>query len=68
MKNLLVFTALAFGVATSHQALACDWMHEANLDSTTVVTCANGKCEAVPKRQAEAAPAVPKVDGLSAPI
>ena len=32
MKNLLVFTALAFGVATSHQALACDWMHEANQD------------------------------------
>ena len=53
MKNLLVFTALAFGVATSHQALACDWMHEANLDSTTVVTCANGKCEAVQRRQAE---------------
>jgi hypothetical protein len=50
MKNLLVFTALAFGVAVSHQALACDWMHEANQDSTTVVTCANGKCEAVPSR------------------
>ena len=65
MKNLLVFTALAFGVAMSHQALACDWMHEANQDSTTVVTCANGKCEAVPQqtaKQAEAAPAVPKVD------
>jgi hypothetical protein len=30
MKNLLVFAALAFGVATSHQALACDRMHEAN--------------------------------------
>jgi hypothetical protein len=41
MKNLLVFTALAFGVAVSHQALACDWMHEANQDST---------CEAVPSR------------------
>jgi hypothetical protein len=67
MKNLLVFTALAFGVATSHQALACDWMHEANQDSTTVVTCANGKCEAVPQQTAkqepaEAALAVPKVE------
>jgi hypothetical protein len=67
IKNLLVFTALAFGVATSHQALACDWMHEANQDSTTVVTCANGKCEAVPQQTAkqepaEAAPTVPKVD------
>ena len=67
MKNLLVFAALAFGVATSHQALACDRMHEANRDSTTVVTCANGKCEAEPQQAAkqepaEAAPAVPKVD------
>jgi hypothetical protein len=67
MKTVLVFTALAFGVATSHQALACDRMHEANQDSTTVVTCANGKCEAVPQKSAkqeptEAAPAVPKVD------
>ena len=67
MKTVLVFTALAFGVATSHQALACDWMHEANQDSTTVVTCANGKCEAVPKQTAkqepaEAALAVPKVE------
>ena len=43
-------------MAMSHQALACDWMHEANQDST---------CEAVPQqtaKQAEAAPAVPKVD------
>ena len=67
MKTVLVFTALAFGVAMSQQALACDWMHEANQDPTTVVTCANGKCEAVPQqtakqKPAKAAPAVPKVD------
>jgi hypothetical protein len=52
-------------LATSHQALACDWMHEVNQHST-VVTCANGKCEAVPQtakqEPAEGAPAVPKVD------
>jgi hypothetical protein len=53
-------------LAMSHQALACDWMHEANQGSTTVV-CANGKCEAVRQQTAkqepvEAAPAVPKVN------
>ena len=66
MKTVLVFAALAFGAAMSHQAVACDWMHEANQGSTTVA-CANGKCEAVPQWTgeqvpAEAAPAVPMVD------
>jgi len=66
MKTLVVFAALAFGAAMSHQAIACDWMHEADQGSTTVA-CANGKCEAVPQQTAKqqpvaAAPAVPKGD------
>ena len=70
MKTVLVFAALALGVATSHQAVACDWMHEANQGSTTIV-CANGRCEGVQQTAklepgeaapVEAAPPVPKGD------
>jgi hypothetical protein len=47
MKTMVLFAALAFGAAMT-SAAACDYhaTHTTASQSTTVVACAGGKCEA----------------------
>jgi hypothetical protein len=47
MKTIILFAALALGAAMT-PAAACDYhaIHTTAAQSTTVVACAGGKCEA----------------------
>jgi hypothetical protein len=47
MKTIILFAALALGTAMT-PAAACDYhaTHTTSAQSTTVVACASGKCEA----------------------
>ena len=47
MKMIMLFAAFAFGIALT-PAVACDYhtTHTTAAESSTVVACAGGKCEA----------------------
>jgi hypothetical protein len=46
MRTTLLFAALALVGAALTPAFACDYTHTTTAQSSTVVACAGGKCEA----------------------
>ena len=44
MNKFFVLAAFALGVAMTHQALACDWDHEASKAPVIVADCSGTNC------------------------
>jgi hypothetical protein len=67
MKKLVLLATIAFGAAMTHQAVACEWMHQATKTPVVVAdgNCGGGKCATELTNDAIAKPIAQEPAGCS---